>query len=114
MRDVDGHELASPLRPNTKPRRQQGCSLDNESDCDCEDTETGDESVCESMESSETTGSGGATPPTPSLLAALDAKSLLGRRRLRLVGSMFAQVCLILACGILSSNSLSISFLLRH
>lgn len=94
--DEDGPELASPSKLNPQYRRRQGCSLDNESDCDCDDTETGDESMCESTESSETTGSGGATPPTPSLLAALDSSSLLSRRRLRLVGSMFAQVRVIL------------------
>ena len=75
--DEDGPELASPSRPTPRYRRRKGCSLEDESDCDCEDTETGDESICESSESSETTGSGGATPPTPSLLAALDSTSLL-------------------------------------
>ncbi|KAL5485413.1 hypothetical protein ACEPAI_8055 [Sanghuangporus weigelae] len=33
------------------------------------------------------------TPPTPSLLSTLNEKQLLGRRRLRLIASMFAQMC---------------------
>ncbi|KAI5117226.1 hypothetical protein M0805_001584 [Coniferiporia weirii] len=33
------------------------------------------------------------TPPTPSLLSTLNEKQLLGKRRLKLIASMFAQMC---------------------
>jgi serine/threonine protein kinase len=38
-------------------------------------------------------GSHGATPPTPSLLSAFSANTLLTSRRLRLIASMFSQMC---------------------
>lgn len=57
--------------------------------------DTDEQSLCESLASSESGATGstsGRTPPSPSLLADLDARKLLSRKRLRLVASMFSQV----------------------
>ncbi|OJA15699.1 hypothetical protein AZE42_11212 [Rhizopogon vesiculosus] len=46
-----------------------------------------------SDENLNSTGSEGKTPPTPSLLATLHPSALLSHTRLRLIASMFAQMC---------------------
>jgi serine/threonine protein kinase len=47
----------------------------------------------DSDESLNSTGCEGKTPPTPSLLATLNPSALLSHTRLRLIASMFAQMC---------------------
>ena len=61
-------------------------SLDGEEGCE-EEANASVLSVC-TVGTTMTT----RTPPTPSLLSTLNEKQLLGRRRLRLIASMFAQV----------------------
>lgn len=54
---------------------------------------SGEESGDESKEDEEEPHSLDATPPSPSLLASTAGQSLLSRKRLRLVASMFVQMC---------------------
>ncbi|KAL5523561.1 hypothetical protein ACEPAG_7734 [Sanghuangporus baumii] len=82
-------------RDHYEPEPSSSCSGSTSSDSEGEEKRHKANTSVLSVNSVKTAGTMNTTrtPPTPSLLSTLNEKQLLGRRRLRLIASMFAQMC---------------------
>ncbi|KAL5507490.1 hypothetical protein ACEPAH_6946 [Sanghuangporus vaninii] len=79
-------------RDHYEPEPSSSCSGSTSSDSDGEEKRHKANTSVLSVNSVATMNTT-RTPPTPSLLSTLNEKQLLGKRRLRLIASMFAQMC---------------------